>query len=196
MSNKTPEELVIEAIPWIESVARKQSKKWPNSIYEDLLQDGLIGAMEAAQSFEPERGVRFQTYAQIRVIGAMLDGIRQWDWVPRLERQRQKVDENRKKPPTIQSLNVPKFNETEDFQLLTIEDRIGKEDRTHPQELTEEVARLLVGLKQRERLILLLYYCEGLSMREVGDALGINESRVSQIHDAVILRLKQREGLA
>ena len=190
----------------------------------DLTQAGVLGLLDAAKKFDRAKGVRFRTYAELRIRGAILDSLRGLDWVPRsLRRQRRELHgaESRlesklgRRPTdeelaTSMGLSLPELGaardrvrraevasfRTESFDrvvALTIDP--GAPD---PHELLERseieslLARAIEKLTARERLVLTLYYYEELTMKEVGAVLGVNESRVSQIHSKAVSKLRLR----
>jgi RNA polymerase sigma factor for flagellar operon FliA len=190
----------------------------------DLTQAGVIGLLDAAEKFDRAKGVRFRTYAELRIRGAILDSLRSLDWVPRsLRRQRRELQraESRleatlgRKPSDEELASVMELSLDE---LGAARERVrraeiasfGTEsfDRVvaltvdplspNPHEVLERreiealLAHAIERLSARERLVLTLYYHEELTMKEVGGILGVNESRVSQIHSKAVAKLRLR----
>ncbi len=187
---------------------------------DDLMSIGVIGLCEAIDRFDPYRGVKFETYASQRIRGIMLDEIRKVDWLPRSIRDKYKkawkslseldmdtVDGEQ----YAQAINmsVREFDKIKGFLAnseavsltksigddMTLEDVIGGDSEVVEQfeddELKEQLVETLKQLPERERMVVTLYYYEELTFKEIGKALGISESRVSQIHSEVIDKVKE-----
>ncbi len=207
--------------------AERLHKRLPSEVdVEDLMSAGLFGLMDAIDAFDPDRGVKFETYCAQRIRGAIFDELRAMDWVPRLVRSRTAKLERVRKTIEMEEgnratdaevakrLNVP----PEEFEKLSRDSRpvsvvsmhrkwndndAGKEnrevdviedarqdrplDRLHRNDVQ---ALLTKGLSRAERLILILYYYEEMTMKEIGLTLDLSESRVSQMHSSIIMRLK------
>lgn len=197
---------------------------------DDLMQQGYLGLVDAMERFDPERAVRFETFARPRVFGALTDYLRAIDTVPRLTRTRSKqiqglVERFRKQfgvPPTEdelrQLLGVPEpvfrrylqdfhprvtvsfsgatpdgdSDESDDADAMDAfrDDTEWSPDRTAAR--TDLLHTICRGFDPRDRLIIILYYYEQMTMREVGVAAGISESRVSQRLESILDRLRSR----
>lgn len=193
---------------------------------EDLVQAGLFGLKDAIESFELDRGVKFETYCASRIRGAILDELRSMDWVPRLVRQRSsKVNQARNRfllangrAPTEVELAEMLGADAEEYKKLNRDSRavgvfslsrkvVGGDsnrelheidvirDDTQSNPLTEaqrnDLRNLITkGLSRAERLIVVLYYFEEMTMKEIGATLDLSESRVSQMHSSILARLK------
>jgi RNA polymerase sigma factor for flagellar operon FliA len=217
--------LVRETLPLVARVAGAIGSRLPHSVeMSDLTQAGVLGLLDAADKFDRAKGVRFRTYAELRIRGAILDSLRSLDWVPRsLRRQRREIQRAEsgleaklgRKPTDEELASVMELSLSE---LGAARERVrraevasfGTEsfDRVvaltldpsspNPLELLErrEMENLLAlaieKLPTRERLVLTLYYHEELTMKEVGGVLGVNESRVSQIHSKAVSKLRLR----
>lgn len=202
-------------------------KKLPSRVQlDDLITDGTFGLIEALMSFDPERNIKFQTYSCLRIKGAIIDGLRKFDWVPRLVRSRNSKIQQAKIELTKKSVNPPNDADIaeemgvsiEDYEkfrrscivtgvgdldspkiitdngcpvglreLLKDEDGVPPELSTSKQDLINVVTK---GMSKEERIIVILYYYEGMSMREIGTHIGVSESRVSQMHSIIINRLR------
>jgi RNA polymerase sigma factor FliA len=217
--------LVRETLPLVARVAGAIGSRLPHSVeISDLTQAGVLGLLDAAEKFDRAKGVRFRTYAELRIRGAILDSLRSLDWVPRsLRRQRRELHaaESRlesklgRKPTdeelaTSMGLSLPELGAARDRVRRAEVASFGTEsfDRVvaltidpaapNPHELLERreieslLARAIERLPARERLVLTLYYYEELTMKEVGAVLGVNESRVSQIHSKAVSKLRLR----
>jgi RNA polymerase sigma factor FliA len=173
-------------LPLVKGVAAGMAKWTTRSdLFDDFAQDGVFGLEQAIRKFDPSLGVKFTTYAQPRIRGAILDGIRNRDWVPRLARLRKEAS------PRMDSIDdvmhgrdvgrdYAKEKSRKDF--IAIAD--------HSVEPLDD--GYLRGLSRAERLILQLYYEADLSMREIGEVIGMSESRISQMHSQLMQRLRSR----
>ena len=207
--------------------AERLHKRLPSEVdVEDLMSAGLFGLMDAIDAFDPDRGVKFETYCAQRIRGAIFDELRAMDWVPRLvrsrtakvERVRKAIEMEQGQKPTdaevAKRLNVApdefeklsrdsrpvsvvsmhrKWNDAdagkEGREVDVIED--ARQDRPLDRLHRNDVQALLTkGLSRAGRLILILYYYEEMTMKEIGLTLDLSESRVSQMHSSIIMRLK------
>ena len=215
------------------AAAERLAAKAPRSVQlDDLYQHGVIGLLRAVDSFDISRGVQFKTYAGVIIFGAMHDGLRQEDWVPRLVRTRCKLLEqaarqlrmNTGRAPTDAELCRALGMSEAEFEKIRHDGRrvdqvplcaqSAREGDGASAPLQERFANLTAGdpeahadredlkrfitqsLDRTERLLVVLYYYEEMTMKEVGCALGISESRVSQLHSSIISRLKVRLAFA
>lgn len=221
--------LIEHYFPLVRYNAERVWAKLPDGVdLNDMISAGVFGLMDAIESFDMGRGVKFETYCVPRIRGAMLDELRTMDWVPRLVRSKaSKLEAARKqleaevgRPPTdaelaarlglpideyeklraeasavnLVSLNK-KWYETDSYkdvrEIDIIEDTKGEDPTDGIQK--RDVMRLVTkGLNRNERLIIILYYYEELTMKEIGQTLGLSESRVSQMHSSIVARLKDQ----
>jgi len=193
---------------------------------EDLMSAGIFGLMDAIDSFDLERKVKFETFSAPRIRGAILDELRSMDWVPRLvrhrsgkiEQARQHIEKSTGQPATDDQVSDFLNVKGEEFDKLKKDgeaigtrsltqrcfptdggrdvreiDVIRDETQSNPvSDLQRRDIRELItkGLSRAERLIVVLYYYEGMTMKEIGATLDLSESRVSQMHSSILLRLK------
>ncbi len=225
------ERLVVAYSPMVKFVAGRLGAGLPSHVEDaDLISYGLVGLIGAIERFEPERGIKFETFAMTRIRGAIIDELRSLDWVPRSVRSRAreieaaqtKLEHELQRAPSEAEL-AAKLNMTEEElqsalleianssvyaldELWTVSDSSGDqvslldtiadESAADPQEAlaSTEVKDLLTeaigGLPEREQLVVALYYYENLTLREIGEVLGVTESRVSQLHTKAVMRLK------
>lgn len=213
--------------PLVRYVAERLHSKLPDKVeLDDLISAGNFGLMDALEAFDPERGVKFETYCSPRVRGSILDELRSMDWVPRLVRARahqlskatQALEANLGRKPTEQETAKEMNLDNEEFDRLKrdanavslvslntkySEDEGEKDlreldvlkDKKSADPLTEAQKRdlknlLTKGLTRAERLIIVLYYYEEMTMKEIGATLDLSESRVSQMHSSIVARLK------
>ncbi len=228
-NNGTIRDYLIEKyLPAVKANAWIISERTPNNIdYEDLVEEGLFGLMEAIDRFDLSRNVKFETYSAPRIRGAILDYLREQDWVPRIVRERTNLIDRVKDKFRKQGKGFPTIEEIhEELSLTGVEPEKVLRDgnaaqttslgnqayrngdgKTHTllehilpnrrspsptleisrNELQEQITR---GLSRQEKMIVVLYYYEGLSMKEIGATLDLSESRVSQMHSALLERLR------
>jgi len=227
--------LILTYAPLVKYVAGRLGSGLPAHIDGgDLIQYGLLGLIGAIERFEPERDIKFETYAIARIRGAIIDELRAMDWVPRsvrsrardIERAIAELESKTGKAPTdeeiAQKLGLTQEELDESLsdiarssiaaldELWTVSggdgdqvaliDTIEDTEAPDPQrslsqtEMKEAIADAIARLPEREKLVITLYYYEELTLREIGEVLGVTESRVSQLHTKAILRLKARLG--
>jgi len=178
---------------------------------EDIFQFGVLGLLDAIERFDVHKGVKFETFAGYRIKGAILDGLRSADIVPRSLRKKQREYENGSafNPAFLssQKLKMPVqeyekfFHEVEEATMTHsvysdvtdgVLEALPDDENNNPFEIvqTQQMRELLVEaiehLPERERLVVLLYYYEGLTFREIGKVMNLSESRVFQIHSSAI----------
>jgi len=219
-------DIVTRHAPLVKRIAHHLLLRMPSSVQlDDLIQSGMIGLLEAARKYDVSKGASFETYAGIRIRGAMLDEIRKGDWAPRsVHRKFRQVAEAVRAAEARTGVDARDHEVAEGLdmdleeyytilqnasgsRLFSLEDLSGNEssvlDRMagegdSPGEQLErdafkkELAKAIEGLPERERLVLALYYDEELNLKEIGEVLGVSESRVSQIHSQAALRLRSR----
>ncbi|MBA2793179.1 MAG: RNA polymerase sigma factor WhiG [Thermoleophilaceae bacterium] len=227
------ERLVLAYAPLVKYVAGRMSSGLPAHVEEaDLISYGLLGLISAIERFEPEREIRFETFAITRIKGSIIDELRSLDWVPRsvrakareIERANAKLEHQLHRAPTDSEMAEALESTVEEFQeslvkisnssvvaldeLWTVSDSSGDQvslldtiqdqtavDPAQEMDLTDMKDRLadaIARLPEREKLVVALYYYENLTLREIGEVLGVTESRVSQLHTKAVLRLKSR----
>ena len=220
--------LIEHYMPLVRYNAERVWSKLPNQVeLDDLVSCGIMGLMDAINAFDLGRGVKFATYCSRRIRGAILDELRERDWVPRIVRNRmRRVEEARKAleaqlgrdpsqdelaremklPPEefkrvvndtnrsiFISLSRPRNESDSHKDLREIDVLEDKRSRNPIMEMQKKDIKNLImrGLSKAERLIVLLYYYEELTMKEIGSTLDLSESRVSQMHSAIVKRLRQ-----
>jgi RNA polymerase sigma factor for flagellar operon FliA len=229
------ERLVVAYSPLVKYVAGRLASGLPTHVDEaDLISYGLGGLISAIERFEPDREIKFETYAIPRIKGAIIDELRALDWVPRsvrarardIERANVKLEHRFHRAPTDEEMAADLEITTEDFhdaliqisnstiaaldELWTVSDTSGDQvslldtlqDPEAPDpakvmdesELKDRVADAIARLPEREKLVIALYYYENLTLREIGEVLGVTESRISQLHTKAVLRLRSRLG--
>jgi RNA polymerase sigma factor for flagellar operon FliA len=218
--------LIVHYSPLVKFVAGRIGAGLPSSVDPgDLVSSGVFGLIDAIERFDPERGVKFETFAVPRIRGAVYDGLRQLDWVPRSVRSRAREVEKAFSELEHRLGRGPTDEELSEHLRITPDElakwlsaiastTIGPLDRAiaagaepsapdeaaagSPSAVIEdrELSRLMREeirkLPDREKLVLSLYYDEGLTLAEIGEVLGVTESRVSQIHTKSVLHLRSR----
>jgi RNA polymerase sigma factor for flagellar operon FliA len=221
-------ELVILHEPLVKRIAYHLMSRLPASVQaDDLIQAGMIGLIEASRKFDPDQGASFETYAGIRIRGAMLDEIRRTDWTPRsVHRKAREVAEavrrieNQKgrdardvEVAEAMELSLEEYHkilqDSTGCRIFSFEDpgMLGEDGVPEPgrhadqpletlqkSDFKQGLAEEIKGLPERERLVMALYYDEELNLREIGEILGVSESRVCQIHGQALIRLRARMG--
>ncbi|BDY04044.1 RNA polymerase sigma factor FliA [Ferrimonas sp. YFM] len=216
--------LVERYAPLVKRIAHHLMARLPASVQlDDLLQSGMVGLLEASRNFDASKGASFETFAGIRIRGAMLDEIRRGDWVPRSVHRNYRQVTDAIKELEKRLGRDPRDNEVADYLDISIDDyhqmlneasmgrMVGIEDlgvsvdsfvdEDAPQRNFEQVAQerfqealsaAIKSLPEREALVLSLYYDEELNLKEIGQVIGVSESRVSQINSQAMMRLKSR----
>jgi RNA polymerase sigma factor for flagellar operon FliA len=225
--------LILTYAPLVKYVAGRLGSGLPAHVDEgDLVSYGLLGLIGAIERFDPDRDIKFETYAISRIKGSIIDELRSLDWVPRSVRSRAReieraigelesrlgraptdeeisgkiaitVDELQESLSDISRSSIAALDELwtisgdtgDQVSLLdTIEDTEGPQPQTAlaRTEMREALGEAIARLPEREKLVVTLYYYEELTLREIGEVLGVTESRVSQLHTKAILRLKAR----
>jgi len=220
-------QLLEHYIPIVKYTADRMSTKLPDKVeVDDLVSSGIFGLRDAIEAFDPTRGVKFETYCTPRIRGAILDELRNMDWVPRLVRARAHQLENAMRTLEAQLGRLPserelakemnidmtefyrlqrdasatggvslnnKFNESDSEKEVREIDIIEDQRSQNPvlEAQKRDIRALLTkGLTRAEKLIVILYYFEEMTMKEIGATLDLSESRVSQMHSSILARLK------
>ena len=186
--------LAIHYRPFAEYVARVASVNLAQDVHtdlDDLTSSAAIALLDCVERFDSGRGIAFTSFSSLRLMGACIDHVREMDWVPRLERKAEKRGE-------VTPLVTRSIHETTGLgingDLETHLDKIENRAKSEPaqaganSEFFEEACK---SCSQHERTILIAYYQDDLTMKEIGAMLGISESRISQCHSAIIKRLKK-----
>jgi RNA polymerase sigma factor for flagellar operon FliA len=214
--------LVDQYAPLVARIAHHLRARLPASVQaDDLIQAGMLGLLEAARRFEDNRGASFETYAGIRIRGAMLDEIRRGDWAPRsvhrnarrigaaigaVERRQGREAHDHEVAAEL-GIDVEAYHaalrDSLSCRLFSWEELTGDQDVADSGgsapfdsvargRFREQLAREIAELGEREQLVLSLYYEEEMNLKEIGAVLGVSESRISQIHSQVAAKLRAR----
>lgn len=232
-SKAAREALILKYAPLVKYVAGRVAIGLPPNVdTDDLVSFGIFGLIDALEKYDPSKGIKFETYAIARIRGAILDGLRSNDWVPRSVRQKARELERvcaelehrlgrsatdaeicaamnltmeqfhellaEVSCTTLTSLDELWFVHGNEEESVRVMDLVRDAESNDPirlmeiEDLKRELAEAIAKLPERERLVVALYYYEGLTLKEIGEILEVSESRVSQIHTKAILRLRGR----
>jgi RNA polymerase sigma factor for flagellar operon FliA len=224
------EKLVLIYLPLVKWTAGRLKQTLPNTVQvQDLEGAGVRGLIQSVDCFDPDRGIRFESYATTRIRGAMLDGLREYDWLPRSLRTKTKLLERAFETCETRVGGIPAdedvagelglsldeyremLEEVGSLQLVSLDsepagaDGEGSfhdviadpevEDPLAKIEMEEERRRVLEWLQdlpEQMRRVMVLYYYEELTLKEVGQVMNLSESRVCQIHSAAVHSLRAR----
>jgi len=221
---------IVSGLPFVESLARRMAASMPNSIdIGDLVQDGVLGLIDAAHRFDEDRGIKFETFAERRVRGAMIDALRKDAWPRGVRRQRRELDAAREAlrrelghEPSMADLaarvgsdekrlsrTIVRINTIEATSPLATGDHVDEaslptvlvpsepdspDTAYEKSETRDRVRTAIQSLPWRERKVIGLYYYGEVTMKQIGAEIGVNESRVSQLHARAIRRLRDALG--
>jgi RNA polymerase sigma factor for flagellar operon FliA len=225
-SGQSKSELVEHHASLVKRIAYHLVARLPATVdVEDLMQAGMIGLLDASYQFDATQGASFETYAGIRIRGAMLDEIRRNDWAPRSVHKKardisekmheieQRTGRNAKDSEVAEAMGISiheyhhQLHDSAGHQLFSLEDFSDSDEanakpishgistpdeQTHSDNFQQALAHALDNLPERERLLMSLYYNDELNLKEIGEVLGVSESRVSQIHSQTVLRLRSK----
>jgi RNA polymerase sigma factor FliA len=225
------ERLVVAYSPLVKYVAGRMASGLPSHVEEaDLISYGLLGLIGAIERYDPDREIKFETFAMARIKGGIIDELRSLDWVPRSIRSRARaieevharLEHDLQRTPTEEEVAQQLGVDADEFRgtlleianssvlalddlwtvadpggarislLDTIRDpaAVDPQDEIDAGELKDRLAASIESLPDRERLVIALYYYESLTLREIGEVLGVTESRVSQLHTKAVLGLR------
>jgi RNA polymerase sigma factor FliA len=222
---------VVNGIPFVEQLARRVAATMPHSIdIGDLVQDGVIGLIDAANRFDEGRGIKFETFAERRVRGAMIDALRKDAWPRGVRRQRRELEAAREElrrelgcEPSLADLakkvgsdekrlgrTIVRINTIESTSPMANNDHLDESslpsalipsEPERPDVAFEKaqtkcrVRDAIALLPLREQKVISLYYYNEATMKQIGAEIGVNESRVSQLHARAIGRLRDALSL-
>lgn len=232
MDEQALNQLVVALLPLVRKVALQVRERLPMHIeLDDLISTGVLGLIDAVQKYDARKQVRLEQYAQYRIRGAILDGLRELDHASRDMRRKNKnaervyahLEASLGHPPSDQemacglgmslgrwyrtvreltSLGVDWLRPLTSVGVrepaFSLEDTLPADNEGHQfdacylREQNEILSHALVRIPERERQVVELYYHKGLTMREIGERLGVDESRVSQLHSSALDRLRKR----
>jgi len=232
-SGRTPdcEQMIVDHIPLVRYLVGRMSSRLPVHIdQQDLMGAAMIGLINAADRFDPSRGVLFKTFAEQHVRGTILDELRSYDVLSRsmrdkykrLERELRILEQKLGRNPTSEEVaaalevsldeyfdlldDVHAFTfislddswEDDDGHPLCLADVLSENEARSPQQqvimmqLVEALGKAIEALPEKERLAVTLYYSEDFNLKEIGETLGLTESRISQLISQAMVRLHGR----
>jgi len=213
--------LVTRHAELVKRIAYHLAGRLPPSVdVADLIQAGMLGLLEAASNYAANRGASFETYAGIRIRGAMIDALRKLDWAPRSVHRKARAvaaamreieketgrDAKDSEVATKMGVGLDEYHsivqDAASCRLASLDDTTSgssaTDDSADPfREVADEgfrasLAQSIDALPERERLVMSLYYTDGLNLKEIGAVLKVTESRVCQLHGQALVRLKAR----
>jgi RNA polymerase sigma factor FliA len=232
-SERARESLILHYSPLVKYVAGRVAVGLPANIeHADLVSYGIFGLIDAIEKYEPDRGIKFETYAISRIRGAIIDELRAIDWVPRsvrfkareVEKAYTALENKLKRPPSDPEIAQEMDISIDDLnniytqlssvslvaldELMSVEgergDRLslvetledtkssGPVESMEAEEMKELLATAINRLPEREKIVITLYYYEGLTLAEIGKVLGVTESRICQMHTKAVLAMRAR----
>lgn len=231
---KTPElreKIIIEYAGLVKLVAGRLSMYLGYNVeYDDLVGYGIFGLIDAIDKYDYTKGYKFETYASLRIRGAILDQIRKMDWIPRSIRQKQRKLENAYRSlearygrdvndeEIAQELDISVEeldnwqNQTKLTNIISLDEFLeqGSESKNEQyltatfdqpdkiverQELKEILTKVLDTLTEKEKKVIILYYYEELTLKEISKILEVSESRISQLHTKALQKMRKMLGV-
>ncbi len=229
-SSSIREQIIIEYAPLVKFVAGRLSMYLGYNVeYDDLVSYGIFGLIDAIDKFDYGKGIKFETYASLRIRGAILDQIRKMDWIPRSLRQKQKkidvamskIEAKLGRPATDEEIakelgiseeeyinwqgqaNVSNVVSLDEFMEASGDKGIEPtkhvpyeqpETVAEKEELKKLIVEALEDLTDKEKKVVVLYYYEELTLKEISKVLEVTESRVSQLHTKALQKMKVKLG--
>ena len=221
---------VLATLPFVAQLARRVAATMPHSIdIGDLVQDGVLGLIDAAHRFDEARGIKFETFAERRIRGAMIDALRKDAWPRGVRRQRRELEAARDAlrrehgcEPSLADLaaklgsdekrlsrTIVRINAIESTSPMANAENLDEstlptalvpsepeqpDDAYEREQTKERVKNAIASLPPREQKVIGLYYYNEATMKQIGAEIGVNESRVSQLHARAIRRLREALG--
>tara|TARA_R110002074_G_scaffold228259_2_gene400006 strand:- start:214375 stop:215091 length:717 start_codon:yes stop_codon:yes gene_type:complete len=217
---KNAGELVATHAPLVKRIAYHLLARLPDTVLvEDLIQSGMLGLLEASSNYSDTQGASFSTYAGIRIRGAMLDDVRRTDWTPRsVHRKARQItqvmhqieqetgrDARDTEIAALLEITLEEYHkilqDSTCCRLFSTDEIDDGDDHSSSENVVDNLSEInfkaalvdaISNLPERERMVVSLYYDDELNLKEIGKVLGVSESRVSQINNQAMLRLKSR----
>ena len=226
------DKIIRQYMPLVKYVAGKVSVGMPSSVeFDDLVGFGQFGLLDAIEKYDPDKNVKFKTYAVTRIRGAIFDELRQLDWVPRSVRQKSREiedtigdlearlgrsasdaeiagklgvseEEYQQTVMKLSGTSVLSLNDVwysgNDNDHMSIGDSIESPSSLNPDVIVEreEIRKIIIQaineLPEKEKMVIVLYYHEDLTFKEIGQVLDVSESRISQLHSTANLHLRAK----
>jgi RNA polymerase sigma factor FliA len=218
----TLEQFVLEHRPLVKKIALYIKHRLPSHVaLEDLLQSGFVGLLEARKNFKKDMGASFETFASIRIRGAIVDSLRKNSWCTRESSKNMRrisdaitrIEQRGQKQPTteeiILELDISMDEHAKICQQITVsnvmsldlidsENAVFGDDALNPQELSQQddlkqlIKTVLDRLPEREQMVLSLYYLEEFTFKQIGEILELTEARICQLHSQAIIRVQTK----
>ena len=216
------DQLIVNHLSLVKRIAYHLLSRLPSTVQvDDLIQAGMLGLIEAAKNYDPSQGASFETYAGIRIRGAILDEVRHGDWSPRsLHKKMRQINEAAREIEN-QTGRDARDHEIADKLSISLDDyhvvlressaikmsSLSYSEEGHEQDIPMEkeplselhnegfqqaLTRSISELPEREQMIMSLYYNEELNFKEIGQVLEVSESRVCQIHTQTMATLREK----
>ena len=229
-SSSVREQLILEYSQLVKLVAGRMSMYLGYNVeYDDLVGYGIFGLIDAIDKFDYGKNVKFETYASLRIRGAILDQIRKMDWIPRSLRQKQKkidaamskIEADKGHVATDEEIakelgiSIDELNEwqgqTKASNIISLDEYTDAgsevkmdatrnahfqqpEDAVEKEELKKKMVQAIDTLTEKERNVIVLYYYEEMTLKEISLVLEVSESRVSQLHTKALTTMKKVLG--
>ncbi len=231
-SSEAREKIILEYAPLVKVVAGRLSMYLGYNVeYDDLVGYGIFGLIDAIDKFDCFKEVKFETYASLRIRGAILDQIRKMDWIPRTIRQKQKqieaaikqIEQTTGHSATEEEIakalgiseeeygdwqsqmkitGLVSLNEymeqgsdvSQDYSRHTTSRFESPEESIEKEELKKMLGEALQLLTEKEQKVIVLYYYEELTLKEISNILEVSESRVSQLHTRALQKMRTKMG--
>lgn len=220
--DRAVEKFVLEYRPLVRRIALYLKKRLPSHVdFDDLLQSGLVGLLEARANYNPAGGANFETFAKIRIQGSIIDSLRKNSWLTRETSKNMKLisdaisrleqrthqhpssediakelgittEEHFKISQEISISNVMSIDEFENSDDQFGTDSENPHDINMLQNLKEQVKKVLAQLPKKEQLVLSLYYIDEFTFKQIGEILDLTEARVCQLHSQAIARVRSK----
>ena len=207
-------QIATDYMPAVKAMAARLKERLPSSVdFNDLVSIGYEELVKLSHRYDPKKNDNFWGYAQKRIYGAMLDFLRKLDTVSRGDRKLIKeIDKITEEyiskynhPPSdeylseVLNVDIDKIKNaksaSEIYSVMPIEDQLNYfeniEKKIEEEELIDAIKKVLKTLPKNEQLVIQLYYFEELSLKEIAEILEVTESRVSQIHQKVIKKIRK-----
>ncbi len=216
---ETRDEIILYYLPLVKIVAGRLAIGLPHYVdKDDLISNGFFGLLDSIERYDYRRGVKFETYAAVRIRGAILDSLRAQDWIPTTIRQKSrqyeqvlaKLEHELGRSATTQEitaelgLSIDQYNQLlsqlNAMTIVPLEDFTKSETPSNlmfnPSQSVEEadvknsLAKTIDKLPEKERLVISLYYYEGLTLKEISLIMNLSEARISQLHTKATFRMR------
>ena len=216
------EDFVIQHRPLVKKIVLYMKRRLPSHVdFDDLLQSGLVGLLEARQHYKVGMGASFETYASIRIRGAIIDSLRRNSWITRETISNMKkmseaisaIEQRDKKQATAEEIAAELGISVEEHFKISQEISMSHimsldefdhdysfmgDDSENPQEITqdqgmkENLKKILDHLPEREQMVLSLYYVDEFTFKQIGEILELTEARICQLHSQALARVRAK----